>query len=106
MALDLGSFKEHADVIAVLGLLFAAWSSKRILGKLEKNISDNTDAITELDTKVEAELKAQNTTCEQRSKDIHKRIDTIQTERDKQVGEIDRKLSVLIGEHKATHHIT
>lgn len=104
MAMSLGSFTEHAEVIAVLGILFGLWSSKRILGKLEKNDSDTVKALEELDAKIERDLKEIEQRCENRVAAVYLKMDQERVLRDTQVNALSQQLSLLLGEHNAIKH--
>jgi hypothetical protein len=130
MALDFGSFKEHYDVVAVLGSAFILWSSNRMITKFEQNDKDQLEAIKELAKSNSASYKELNTKIdmaiadvvkktgemdnkrEQGFKDLYirlehivedrdKQLELIRVARDKQYGELSQAFERLKGEHKA-----
>jgi hypothetical protein len=123
MGFDLGSVKEHTDVIAVLGAMFTLWSSNRMLNKFEKNDSDLATAIKELNDKVDAKHKEVITKADDNFKELNSRredglskvyiafgeaiknanghLEEVRVARDQQVGMINGRLATLEGEHKS-----
>lgn len=84
------SLAEHASDLwkifgsGVLGLALYIWHRR------EQNIERLTESIEE-----------QNTNCEKRIADVYTHIETIRSTRDKQMAEIDKRLTVLETEHKS-----
>jgi hypothetical protein len=90
MAIDFGSFKEHLDIIALVGVLFAVWSSRRILNSYDDSDKLQVAAIAALDKKLDDKVSSTNKLIQEMDTkregslvSVYQKIETVTAERDR-----------------------